>query len=51
MGNSKKPISIVPEGLAVYPHNKLWALLITIATLMGISDITTLILKADKKQT
>ncbi|MFC3813303.1 hypothetical protein [Lacihabitans lacunae] len=50
MDTGKKTRPIVPEGLAVYPNNKQWAFLMTIATLMAIIGTTILIHEADKKQ-
>jgi hypothetical protein len=39
----------VPEGLAVYPNNKLWAFLMTMALISGFFAIMIPILEADKK--
>ncbi len=39
----------VPDGLSVYPNNKLWALLMTIATIAGFFGLMIPVMEADRK--
>jgi hypothetical protein len=39
----------IPDGLAVYPHNKRWALLMLVATISGTWGLMAIVAELDKK--
>ena len=49
LDTGEKTSVTVPEGLSVYPNNKLWAVLMTIAILCGCAGIILLAVEAEKK--
>ncbi len=49
LDTGKKTSVTIPRGLAVYPNNKLWALLMSIATLSIFSSFILFAIEADKK--
>ena len=49
LDTGKKTSVTIPRGLAVYPDNKLWAFLMSIATLSIFASLILLAIAADKK--